>query len=91
MLARILDEDGYIADFQSRPDGTYLIREHNCAAGTPADIRHAEMPVREAAQAVIPAAEFRPYRIICAPDCRSSPRLTAAPSGGSGTSSSQGL
>ena len=31
VLARILDEDGYLADFESRPDGTYLIREHNCA------------------------------------------------------------
>ena len=31
VLARILDEDGYLADFEKRPDGTYLIREHNCA------------------------------------------------------------
>ncbi|MDX8150223.1 helix-turn-helix domain-containing protein [Patulibacter brassicae] len=30
-LARILDEDGYLADFQRQEDGTYLIREHNCA------------------------------------------------------------
>jgi len=30
-LARILDEDGYLADFQAQPDGTYLITEHNCA------------------------------------------------------------
>jgi predicted ArsR family transcriptional regulator len=30
-LARILDEDGYLADFIARPDGSYLIREHNCA------------------------------------------------------------
>ena len=30
-VARILDEDGYLADFERRPDGTYLIREHNCA------------------------------------------------------------
>jgi predicted ArsR family transcriptional regulator len=30
-LARVLDEDGYLADFERRPDGTYLIREHNCA------------------------------------------------------------
>jgi DeoR family suf operon transcriptional repressor len=30
-LAGILDEDGYLADFQAQPDGTYLITEHNCA------------------------------------------------------------
>ena len=30
-LAHILDEDGYLADFEVRPDGTYLITEHNCA------------------------------------------------------------
>jgi DeoR family suf operon transcriptional repressor len=30
-MARILDEDGYLADFESLPDGTYRITEHNCA------------------------------------------------------------
>ncbi len=30
-LARILDEDGYLADFEALPDGTFLITEHNCA------------------------------------------------------------
>jgi DeoR family suf operon transcriptional repressor len=31
-LARILDEDGYLADFQPTPDGQgFLITEHNCA------------------------------------------------------------
>jgi DeoR family suf operon transcriptional repressor len=30
-LARILDEDGYLADFESLPDGTFKITEHNCA------------------------------------------------------------
>ena len=31
-LASILDEDGYLADFQPRPDGDgFLITEHNCA------------------------------------------------------------
>jgi DeoR family suf operon transcriptional repressor len=30
-LARILDEDGYLADFQAQPDGTYMVTEHNCA------------------------------------------------------------
>ncbi len=30
-LARILDEDGYLADFTRRDDGAYVITEHNCA------------------------------------------------------------
>jgi DeoR family suf operon transcriptional repressor len=31
VLAQILDEDGYLADFQAQPDGSFLITEHNCA------------------------------------------------------------
>jgi len=30
-LARILDEDGYLADYELAPDGTFRIVEHNCA------------------------------------------------------------
>jgi DeoR family transcriptional regulator, suf operon transcriptional repressor len=30
-LARILDEDGYLADFEALADGAYRITEHNCA------------------------------------------------------------
>jgi DeoR family transcriptional regulator, suf operon transcriptional repressor len=30
-IARILDEDGYLADFEALPDGSYRITEHNCA------------------------------------------------------------
>ena len=30
-LARILDEEGYLADFERQPDGAYRITEHNCA------------------------------------------------------------
>ena len=30
-VARILDEDGYLASFEAMPDGTYRIVEHNCA------------------------------------------------------------
>lgn len=30
-LARILDEDGYLADWEALPDGTFRITEHNCA------------------------------------------------------------
>jgi DeoR family suf operon transcriptional repressor len=31
IIARILDEDGYLADFAERDDGTFVISEHNCA------------------------------------------------------------
>lgn len=30
-LAAILDEDGYLASFDERGDGTFLVQEHNCA------------------------------------------------------------
>lgn len=30
-LARILDEDGYLADFERTDDGGYRVTEHNCA------------------------------------------------------------
>jgi len=30
-LTAILDRDGYLADFTRRPDGSYLVTEHNCA------------------------------------------------------------
>jgi DeoR family suf operon transcriptional repressor len=30
-LARILDEDGYLADARREPDGGWLVTEHNCA------------------------------------------------------------
>jgi len=30
-LTSILDEDGYLAEFTARPDGTYLVTEYNCA------------------------------------------------------------
>ncbi|WP_320672020.1 helix-turn-helix transcriptional regulator [Patulibacter defluvii] len=30
-LARILDEDGYLADFERTADGGYRVTEHNCA------------------------------------------------------------
>ncbi len=31
VVARILDEDGYLADFAPRDDGSFVITEHNCA------------------------------------------------------------
>ncbi len=30
-VARVLDEDGYLADCEAQPDGSFTIREHNCA------------------------------------------------------------
>src|SRR6266550_1352912 len=30
-LARILDEDGYLADFEALPRGRFAVTEHNCA------------------------------------------------------------
>lgn len=30
-LAQILDQDGYLAEFEQRDDGVFLITEHNCA------------------------------------------------------------
>jgi DeoR family transcriptional regulator, suf operon transcriptional repressor len=30
-LTEILDSDGYLAEFERRPDGSYLVTEHNCA------------------------------------------------------------
>lgn len=30
-LARVLDDDGYLAGFEALPDGTFLVTEHNCA------------------------------------------------------------
>jgi DeoR family suf operon transcriptional repressor len=31
VVAQILDEDGYLADFERRDDGAYVITERNCA------------------------------------------------------------
>ena len=31
VVANILDEDGYLADFSLREDGSFIITEHNCA------------------------------------------------------------
>jgi len=41
-VAQILDEDGYLADFTRRDDGSFLITEHNCAVlGVALKHRHA--------------------------------------------------
>ncbi len=31
ILAGFLDEQGYLADWETTPDGDYLLKEHNCA------------------------------------------------------------
>lgn len=30
-VAQLQDENGYMADWEERPDGSFLLREHNCA------------------------------------------------------------
>ena len=57
-LAAILDEDGYLADFTRREDGTYLITEHNCAVLSVAKrYHHACSSELDFLQAVLPEAE----------------------------------
>jgi len=59
-VARILDEDGYLADFQDCGDGTFLITEHNCAVLSVAQrYRHACSSELEFLQAALPQAEVR--------------------------------
>jgi predicted ArsR family transcriptional regulator len=57
-LARILDEDGYLADFTAQEDGTFLITEHNCAVlGVALRYRHACSSEIDFLQAALPEAE----------------------------------
>ena len=56
-LARILDEDGYMATWEPGDDGTYVIAEQNCAIATVAlEHPHACRSEIEFIQAVLPAA-----------------------------------
>jgi DeoR family suf operon transcriptional repressor len=59
-IARILDEDGYLADFAAQPDGTYRVTEHNCAILGVAK-RHARACSSEIAflREALPDAEIR--------------------------------
>lgn len=58
MVARILDEDGYLADFDERPDGVYVITEHNCAVLAVAQkYRHACSTEIDFLQALLPEAD----------------------------------
>ena len=58
VVATILDEDGYLADFTARDDGTFIITEHNCAVlGVALKYRHACSSELAFLQAALPAAE----------------------------------
>jgi DeoR family suf operon transcriptional repressor len=58
MVARILDEDGYLADFTELPDGTYRLTEHNCAVLAIAQrYQHACRTELDFLQALLPEAE----------------------------------
>jgi DeoR family suf operon transcriptional repressor len=57
MVAKILDEDGYLADFSEREDGSFLITEHNCAVLAVAQrYRHACSTELEFLQQLLPHA-----------------------------------
>lgn len=58
IIAQILDDDGYLADFEARPDGTFLLTEHNCAVLAVAlRYGHACGSELEYLQAALPEAE----------------------------------
>ncbi len=58
IVAGILDEDGYLADFEARPDGTFLITEHNCAVlGVALRYRHACSSELDFLRAAMPEAD----------------------------------
>lgn len=59
VLAAILDEDGYLAEFARRDDGTYVITEHNCAVLSVARrYNHACSSELAFLQAALPDAEI---------------------------------
>jgi DeoR family suf operon transcriptional repressor len=58
VVAELLDDDGYLADFTRRDDGSYVITEHNCAVlGVALRYRHACSSELTFLQAALPAAE----------------------------------
>lgn len=58
IVAGILDEDGYLADFEARSDGTFLITEHNCAVlGVALRYRHACSSELDFLRAAMPEAD----------------------------------
>ena len=58
LVASILDEDGYLADFVERPDGSFVVTEHNCAVLAIAQrYKHACSTELAFLQALLPDAE----------------------------------
>jgi DeoR family suf operon transcriptional repressor len=58
VVAEILDEDGYLADFTGRDDGSFIITEHNCAVlGVALRYRHACSSELDFLQAALPTAD----------------------------------
>ena len=58
IVAAILDEDGYLADFTARDDGTFIITEHNCAVLAVAQrYQHACRSELDFLRAALPEAE----------------------------------
>jgi DeoR family suf operon transcriptional repressor len=58
VVANILDEDGYLADFSLREDGTFVITEHNCAVlGVALRYGHACSSELDFLRAALPEAE----------------------------------
>jgi DeoR family suf operon transcriptional repressor len=58
VVAEMLDEDGYLAEFEQLEDGSYLITEHNCAVLSVARrYNHACTSELEFLQAALPSAE----------------------------------
>lgn len=58
VVAEILDEDGYLADFTCRDDGTFVITEHNCAVlGVALRYHHACSSEIDFLRAALPEAE----------------------------------
>jgi DeoR family suf operon transcriptional repressor len=60
VVAEILDEDGYLADFSLGEDGSFVITEHNCAVlGVALRYGHACSSELAFLQAALPEAEVR--------------------------------
>jgi DeoR family transcriptional regulator, suf operon transcriptional repressor len=58
VVAQVLDEDGYLADFARRDDGAFIITEHNCAVlGVALRYQHACSSELAFLQAALPEAE----------------------------------
>jgi predicted ArsR family transcriptional regulator len=58
MVAQILDEDGYLADFAELPDGAFRLTEHNCAVLAIAQrYQHACRTELDFLQALLPEAD----------------------------------